>query len=70
MRYQTGQTIRMQHGYSLKIDFVNEEADEIDATLRVPPPTDWSRWSDCEWIPYDGVSASTIDAIIAHHNRR
>ena len=65
MKYKPGQTIILNDG-CLTID--NIDGDEIYATLMFP--SRHSSYPEVDWYNYDGVPESTIDAIIAHHNRR
>ena len=67
MKYMVGQTISMRDKCSLRINAIDEDADEISATL-INPSSRGKAFDD--WIEYDGVSESTITSIIAHHNRR
>ena len=65
MKYKIGQTISLNDG-CLKIDNIDEN--EIYATLMFP--SHQGAYPEVDWYNYDGVPESTIDAIIAHHNRR
>lgn len=60
MKYKTGQTIILNDGCELQIDYADDGY--VDYTL-------WE--SDGQWeYEDDEVPESTIDAIITHHNRR
>ena len=60
MKYKAGQTILLNDGYELEIYYADDG--EVDYTL-------WS--PDGDWDEEDDeVPESTIDSIVAHHNRR
>ena len=68
MKYKPGQTRSLKDGYRLEIQRVDEDNDSIDAVVYFP--RDMYPNSELDYTEYDDVPATTVDAIIAHHNRK
>lgn len=65
VKYKTGQTLCLRDGYELHIEYA--DGDVVDYSLWAPPSAVFGSFVEVE--DYD-IPESTIDAIIAHHNRR